>query len=64
MCAIFVKLTTDNTPTVGSNCKELYDCKWDPMTLKNNVLYTPAFKFLQIFCPDDGLPRLKLVTNI
>jgi hypothetical protein len=24
----------------------LYDCKWDPITLTNNVLYTPAFKFL------------------
>jgi len=24
----------------------VYNCKWDPMTLTNNTLYTPAFKFL------------------
>ena len=24
----------------------LYDYKWDPITLTNNTLYTPAFKFL------------------
>jgi len=34
------------TTTVGSNYKEMYDCKWDPMTLMNSALYTPAFKFL------------------
>jgi hypothetical protein len=28
------------------NYKELYDCKWDPITLKNNNLYTLAFTFL------------------
>jgi len=37
------------------NYKELYDCKWDPMTLTNNTLYTPAFKFLYIFWPDDEM---------
>jgi len=46
MYNIYVKLTTDNTTTAGINYKELYDCKWDPMTLMNNTLYTPAFKFL------------------
>jgi len=25
------------------NYSELYDCKWDPMTLTNNTLYRPAF---------------------
>jgi hypothetical protein len=25
------------------NYSELYDCQWDPMTLTNNTLYTPAF---------------------
>ena len=25
---------------------ELYDCKWDHMTLTNNTLCTLAFKFL------------------
>jgi len=29
-----------------SNYKELYDCKWDPMTLTNSTLYTAAFKSL------------------
>ena len=24
--------------------KELYDSKWDPITLTNNTLYTVAFK--------------------
>jgi len=33
------------------------------MTLTNNILYTPAFKILQIFWPDDGLHRPKLVAN-
>ena len=46
MCNIYVKLTTDNTTTAGINCKELYDCKWEPMTLTNNTLYKPAFNFL------------------
>jgi len=41
-----VKLTTDNKTTASNNYKELYDCKWDPMTLTNNVLYKPAFTFL------------------
>jgi len=30
--------------TAGINYKELYDCKWDLMTLTNNILYRPAFK--------------------
>jgi len=34
------------------------------MTLTNNTLYTLAFKFLQIFWPDDDLPRPKLDANI
>jgi len=28
------------------NYKELYDCKWDPLTLTNHTLYTVTFKFL------------------
>ena len=28
------------------NYKELYDCKWDTVTVTNNTLYKPAFKFL------------------
>jgi len=46
MYNICAKLTTDNTTTAGIHYKELYDCKWDSMTLTNNTLYTPAFKFL------------------
>ena len=46
MYNIYVKLNTDNTTTAGINYKELHDCKWDPMTLTNNTLYTPSFKFL------------------
>ena len=46
MYNIYVKLTTDNTTTADINYKELYDCKWDPMTLMKNTLYTAAFKFL------------------
>ena len=64
MYNIHVKLNTDNTTTAGSNYKELYDCKWDPMTLTNNALYTQAFKFLYIFCPKDGVHRPKLVAII
>jgi hypothetical protein len=41
-----VKLTIDNTTTGSNNYKELYDCKWDSMTLMNNTLYIPIFKFL------------------
>jgi len=37
-----------NTNTADINYKELYDCKWDPMTLKNNAFYTPEFNFLNI----------------
>jgi len=40
-----------------------YNCKWDTTTLTNNTMYTLAFKFLQIFWPDDGLPRSKLVAT-
>ena len=40
MFNIYVKLTTDNITTEGISYKELYDCKWDPMTLTNNTLYT------------------------
>jgi len=43
---IYVKLTTDNITTAGINYKELYHYKCDPMTLTNNILYTPTFKFL------------------
>ena len=43
---ICVELTTDNTTRAGTNYKELYDSKCDPMTLTNNILYTAAFKFL------------------
>jgi hypothetical protein len=46
MYNICVKLTIDSTTTAGINYKEICDCKWDPMTLTNNILYTPAFKFL------------------
>ena len=46
MYNICVKPTTDNTTTTGINYKEPYDCKWDPMTLTNNKLYTRAFKIL------------------
>jgi hypothetical protein len=64
MCTIFALFTTDNTTTTGKTYKELYDCKWDPMTMTNNTLYTQAFKFLQIFWPDDGLHRPKLVAIV
>jgi len=46
MYIIYGKLTTDNTTAAGINYKELYDCKWDPMTMTNNALYTPAFTLL------------------
>ena len=41
---IHIKLTTDKTTTAGNNYKELHDCKWDPMTLRSNTLYTVEFK--------------------
>jgi len=63
MYSIPFKLTTDNTNTPGNNYKDLYDSKWDPMTM-TNTLYTPAFKFLYIIWPDDGLHRPKLVAII
>jgi len=46
MYNIYVQLTIDNATIEGINYKELYDCKWDPMTLMNNTLYKLAFKFL------------------
>jgi hypothetical protein len=64
MYDIYVNLNIGNTTTAGINYKELHDCKWDPMTLTNNTLYTMAFKFLYIFWPDDGLHRPKLVAII
>ena len=46
MYNIYVKLTTDNTTTISINYEGLYYYKWDHMTLKDNTLYTAAFKFL------------------
>ena len=46
MYNIYVKLPIDNKPTAGINYEELNNCKWDPMTLTNNTLYTTAFNFL------------------
>ena len=46
MCNICVKLTIDNTTTAHINYKKLDDCKWDPMALTNNILYTLEFTFL------------------
>jgi len=46
MYNIYIKLPIDNTATAGINYKELHECQYDPMTLTNNTLYTPAFKFL------------------
>ena len=46
MYNVCVELTIDNTTTADINCKELYDCKWDPMTLMSNTLCTLACKFL------------------
>ena len=36
----------DRAATGTGIYKELYDCKWDPMTLTNNTLQTPALKVL------------------
>jgi hypothetical protein len=30
----------------STNYSELYDCKWDPVTLTNSTLYTASFRFL------------------
>jgi hypothetical protein len=46
MYNICVILTIGNKNTASINYKEIYDCKWDPMTLTNNILYTPVFKSL------------------
>jgi len=64
MYNIYIKLTTGNRTTTGIIYKELYDRKCDPMTLPTNKLYSPAFKFLYIFWPDDGVHRPKLVAII
>ena len=51
MCTIFVlNLPYHNATTADINYKELYDCKWDPVTLPNKTSYTPAFKFYKYFC--------------
>ena len=49
MYSIYVKLATENTTTADINYKELHDCKWDPMTLSNSTLYTPALSFHKYF---------------
>jgi len=41
----------EQNTTLGINYEELYECKWDPMTLTNNTLYTLAFKFYKSFGP-------------
>ena len=64
MYIICVKRTLENTTTAGINYKELYDCKWDRMTLNNNIYYTTAFMFLKLFWPDDSLHRAKIVATI
>ena len=46
MYNIYLKLIIDNTTTAGIKYKEICDCKCDPITLTNNTLYKPAFKFL------------------
>ena len=46
MYKFFVNLAIESPSTGNINYKELYDCKWDPMTLTNNMLYKSAFKFL------------------
>ena len=46
MYKIFVNLAIESPSTGNFNYKELYDCKWDPMTLKKNILYKRAFNFL------------------
>ena len=40
---IYAKLTKDNTTTAGIIYKELYGCKWYPLTMTKNILFTPAF---------------------
>jgi len=37
MYNIYVKTIADNTTTTGNNHKELYDSKWDPITLTKNT---------------------------
>ena len=48
MYYIYVKLTTDSNTTAVSNYTELYDCKWQPITLTNSVLYRAVFNFVNI----------------
>ena len=42
----YVELTIYSATTAGHNYKGLYDCKWDPITLMNNIFYTQTLKFL------------------
>ena len=50
-------------PSSGQNIyKNLNASVYNALT--NNTLYTPAFKFLYVFWPDDGLHKPKLVAII
>jgi hypothetical protein len=49
MYNIYAKPAIYNTTTKGISYKELYDCKYYPMTLTNNSLYTPALGFYKYF---------------
>jgi hypothetical protein len=49
--------------TIALSYEELYDSKWDPITLMIKALYTLTYKGFFIFWPDDGLPRPKLVAK-
>jgi hypothetical protein len=42
----YVILTIDKTITAGITYKELYDFKWDPITMTKNTFYKMAFQFL------------------
>ena len=46
MYNIYVKLASENITPTCINYKELYDHKWDRITLKNKTLNTPEFNFL------------------
>jgi hypothetical protein len=46
---IYGKLTIDIKNTAGINYKELYNSKWDPVTLTYSILYRAAFKFCYYF---------------
>ena len=43
---ICVKRTLENTTRAAINYKEISDCEWDRVALKNNIFYTQGFKFL------------------